>query len=177
MRTIMKNPKTILSVSSAFILAIALAGCSSAPSPTTVSSATEPAKTDAVAKTTFQPTDNNMSSITWLTSYDKALNSAKENNQPVLIDFYADWCTACKVLDKEIYTAPDVIKKSKEFINLKINTDKDTDIAARYKVYALPTLIFLDGDGKVLWRLEGVPTTSHFINTMQKVQNKFISEA
>lgn len=183
MRVISPNTKTVLSVSGAFVLAIALAGCTNAPAPTSVADApqtsalTEKTANAATIKPNLEPTDSNLKSITWLTSYDKALNIAKENNRPVLIDFYADWCTACKVLDKEIYTAPDVIKKSKEFINLKIDADKDTEIAARYKVYALPTLIFLDGNGKVLWRLEGVPTTSHFINTMQKVQNKFISEA
>ena len=176
MRFISPSPKTILSVSSAFFIAAVFAGCSTAPAPTPVAST--PEKTSAQLKEAVtKPTDTNLKSITWLTSYDKALSKAKENNQPVLIDFYADWCTACKMLDKDVYTAPTVIKKSKEFINLKIDTDKDTEIAARYKVYALPTLIFLDGNGKVLWRLEGVPTTSHFVDTLQKVQNKFISEA
>jgi len=177
MRFISKNPKTVLSVSSAFLLAVVLAGCSTAPAPTPVAST--PEKTSAQLKEAVsKPTDGNLKSITWLTSYDKALSTAKSDNRPVMIDFYADWCTACKYLDKNIYTAPDVIKKSKSFINLKIDTEKDTDVAARYKVYALPTLIFLDGDGKVLWRLEGAPaSTPYFVDTMQKAQDKFIKGA
>jgi thiol:disulfide interchange protein len=173
MKFLSSNPKTAISVTGAFVLALALAGCSTSPAPTPVASVPDaaPSKTAKPEKTVV---DKNPHSITWLTSYDKALQTAKENHQPVMIDFYADWCTACKYLDKNIYTAPDVIKESKKFVNLKINSDKDTDIAARYKIYALPTLIFLDGNGKVLWRLEGAPpTTPFFIQTMQKAQDKF----
>ena len=183
MRFISSNRKTVLSVSSAFFLVAVLAGCSSAPPTAPVASTSESvtesaANKAAMAKKMLEPTDENMKSITWLTSYDKALATAKTDNKPVMIDFYADWCTACKYLDKNIYTAPNVIKKSKTFINLKINTDKDTEIASRYKVYNLRTLIFLDGNGKVLWRLEGAPTsTDYFIQTMQKAQNQFTDQA
>jgi len=194
MKFTLPNNKTTLSVTTALGLALVLAGCTAPPqdavptdnasSPPAETSQT-PADSDATADKSAdaKPAEQasaaddfkNAKSIAWLTSYDKALQEATKKNQPVMIDFYADWCTACKILDKDVYTAPDVIKKSQDFVNLKINTDKDTDIAARYKVYALPTLIFLDGSGKVLWRLEGVPTTPHFINTMQKVQDKFIA--
>ena len=176
MRFISSNRRTILSVTSAFVFAVALAGCSTAPTSTPLANGNEVNKAE-MAKKTLEPTDKNMKSITWLTSYDKALTKAKAENKPIMIDFYADWCVACKQLDKNIYASPDVIKKSKDFINLKVNIDKEQDIAARYKAYFLPTLIFLDGNGKVLWRLEGVATTSYFIDSLQKVQNKFISEA
>jgi len=194
MKFTLPNNKTALSVTSAITLALALAGCSAPPQDTVPvdNSATPPAETSQVPADQDTATDasadtksaeqasaaddsEGAKSIAWLTSYNKALEEATKKNQPVMIDFYADWCTACKLLDKDIYTAPDVIQKSQNFVNLKIDTDKDTEIAARYKVYALPTLIFLDGSGKVLWRLEGVPTTTHFINTMQKVQDKFIA--
>lgn len=167
--------KTRLSLLGAVLLGIAISGCSTEPAPTPV--AQTPDKAAKLAEFN-KDTDTNFKSITWLTSYDKALQTARTDNKPVMIDFYADWCTACKYLDQNIYTAPDVIKNSKKFINLKINSDKDTDIAARYKVYALPTLIFLDGNGKVLWRLEGAPAgTPYFIETMQKAKDKFLTGA
>ena len=185
MRSVSSKPKTVLSVASAFILAAALAGCTNSPGTTPIATAPETPSTNEsrlakteMSKKALEPTDDNMKSITWLTSFDKALETAKSDHKPVMIDFYADWCTACKYLDKNIYTAPDVIKKSKKFINLKIDTDKETEIASRYKVYALPTLIFLDGNGKVLWRLEGAPaSTDYFIQTMQKAQNQFTDQA
>lgn len=168
------NLKTKLSLLCAILIGAGLSGCSSGPAPTPV--AQTPDKAAKLAQLN-KDTDTNFKSITWLTSYDKALQTARADNKPVMIDFYADWCTACKYLDANIYTAPDVIKNSKKFINLKINSDKDTDIAAHYKVYALPTLIFLDGNGKVLWRLEGAPAgTPYFIETMQKAKDKFIAD-
>jgi thiol:disulfide interchange protein len=178
MRFISSHTKTLLSVSSAFILAVVLAGCSTPPdSDNAPATEKTPVKTDNPQKVQPRVADKNPHSITWLTSYDKALATAKSQYQAVLVDFYADWCEPCKMLDRDVYSQPDVVKESKKFVNLKINFDKDTNIAERFKVYSLPTMIFLDGNGKVLWRLEGVPTTPHFIQTLQKVQDKLVDEA
>lgn len=187
MKMLQSINKTTLSVASALLLGLVLAGCTAPPAPSPLAQAPEPAATESsnIAATASQDetveseaTHESSNGIVWLTSYDKALAKAKESNKPVMIDFYADWCTACHYLDKNIYTASGVIQESKKFVNLKIDTDKQTDIAAQYKVYALPTIIFLNGDGKVLWRLEGAPSESpYFVQTMQKAHNKFIEEA
>lgn len=78
--------------------------------------------------------------------------SILDSENPVLIDFYADWCGPCKVL------AP-VLKQVKENLGnsikiIKIDVDKNPALADKYHVRGVPTLILFKG-GKPVWRESG----------------------
>lgn len=115
--------------------------------------------------------------IIWAPSYDHALQSASKENKPVMADFYADWNIASHHLDDNIFTSSDVINESRKFINVRIDADKQENLTKLYKVYASPTIIFMDGNGNVLTRLEGAPEkSSYFVEVMQKTMHKFEAE-
>lgn len=72
---------------------------------------------------------------------------------PVLVDFYADWCAPCKMM-------PPILKELKkemgDSINIiKIDTERNPDVAIRYQVRGIPTLI-LFRNGQILWQQAGV---------------------
>ena len=74
--------------------------------------------------------------------------------EPVVVDFYADWCPPCKLLE------PIVTRLAGEYAGKvtigKLNTDDNPDIAVRYGVIGIPTLgLFLDG--KLVDLLVGYP--------------------
>jgi len=76
-----------------------------------------------------------------------------ESKQPVLVDFYADWCAPCKMM-------PPILKEVKDHFGdkltvLKIDVDRNPKIAATYQVRGIPTLILFKGN-KILWRTSGV---------------------
>ena len=73
-------------------------------------------------------------------------------DQPVLVDFYADWCGPCKVM------AP-VLKEFKQrhanrITILKIDVDRNQSVAAKYQISGIPTMILFQ-KGKILWRKSG----------------------
>lgn len=81
-------------------------------------------------------------------SFSDVINS----DTPTLVDFYADWCGPCKMMNP-------VLKKLKnkmgDRINIiKVDTDKNTEAAARYNVRGVPTLILFQ-KGNILWQQSG----------------------
>jgi len=76
-----------------------------------------------------------------------------EGNKKVLIDFYADWCGPCQTL------LPTVHKLAAEFegdvIIKKVNVDQNPDLAAKFGVRSIPTLVYLS-EGKEVNRQVGL---------------------
>lgn len=99
----------------------------------------------SVAKTTSTPKSSTR--IAWRTSFAAAQAEAKRTNKPLLVDFTAAWCTNCKVLDARTYTDANVIRESKKFVAVKVDTDKDTATASKYRVSSLPVVAVLKADG------------------------------
>ncbi|WP_163862297.1 protein-disulfide reductase DsbD family protein [Myxococcus eversor] len=111
-------------------------------------------------------------------AFEKVLAQAKTEGRPVLIDFFADWCAACKELDRETYPAPEVISQSSEgqFLNIKIDATNSEDaldaLMERFGVEGLPTVAFVAPDGKVLTRprITGFLEPTPFAAEMRKAR-------
>ena len=80
-------------------------------------------------------------------------NEVVKNTDPILVDFWAPWCGPCRML------APLVAELAKEYDGKvrvgKLNTDDHPNAATRYKISAIPTLLFFKG-GKVIEQMVGV---------------------
>lgn len=72
---------------------------------------------------------------------------------PVLVDFYADWCGPCKIVGPIIDELA-VEYEGKAKIG-KVNTDENRELAIKYQVMHIPTMVLIK-NGEVVERLEGV---------------------
>lgn len=108
--------------------------------------------------------------------FEAALASAKADCKPVMIDFYADWCAACKELDAHTYTSPDVAAEAQRFVNIKVDGTNDHQVLdtlyARFGISGLPTVAFLDAMGEPLQdpRVTGFLPHDKFLSEMKKVR-------
>jgi thiol:disulfide interchange protein DsbD len=109
------------------------------------------------------------------TPFEAALAQAKADCKPVMIDFFADWCAACKELDQHTYVAPAVVAEAQRFVNIKVDGTQDHEVLdalyERFGVQGLPTVAFVSPTGEVLPspRVTGFLPPEKFLPEMQKV--------
>ena len=87
------------------------------------------------------------------------------SEQPVLVDFFAEWCGPCKAMSPILKEIADKVQGKAKVI--KIDVDKNKKAASAYNVRGLPTLILFK-HGKQLWRQSGVVQTNELINLINQ---------
>ena len=95
-------------------------------------------------------------------------NDIIQSEKPVLVDFFATWCGPCQTL------AP-ILKEVKDSLGnrisiIKIDVDKNQQIASQYQVRGVPTMILFQ-NGKQLWRQSGVLSRSDLIKVIAEKSN------
>jgi len=77
---------------------------------------------------------------------------AKKNKKPVLVEFFASWCSTCQEFDAQVLSDPDVQAHMKNFSALRVDlTTKNAallEIMEHYQVFGTPTVLFFDREGK-----------------------------
>ncbi|WP_172622695.1 protein-disulfide reductase DsbD [Aquicella siphonis] len=112
-----------------------------------------------------------------LADLNQQLAKAQAAHRPVLLDFYADWCESCVVMDKTVFSEPGVMKNLSRFIllraDLSANNAADEAMLKNYDVIAPPTVLFFNNQGQEVnsHRIVGELTANEFMTRI----NTFIT--
>lgn len=96
-----------------------------------------------------------------------SFNDIINKEQPVLVDFYADWCGPCQTMMPILKEVKDTLGESVSI--LKINIDKNQSIATRFQVRGVPTFM-LYKNGKQVWRQSGLIQKNELIQLIKSHQ-------
>jgi len=114
--------------------------------------------------------------IQWITNMDIALVLANEQNKPLVVDFMATWCPPCRMMEDSTFSDPVVIRKSMDFIPVRIDVDKQENIANKYNGNAskyggvgIPNILFMTSEEKKLKHPIGYIGPKDFIAIMDSV--------
>ncbi|MDP4569415.1 protein-disulfide reductase DsbD [Pseudomonas sp. LPH60] len=81
----------------------------------------------------------------------RALDSAQAQGQWVLLDYYADWCVSCKIMEKTVFGQPQVLDALKDVRLLRLDVTLDNadgrELLGRYKVPGPPSMLWIGPDG------------------------------
>ncbi len=113
--------------------------------------------------------------LEWKTmSLADARTHASKSGQPLLVDFTASWCGACKELEKHTFAAPDVAREAGRFLAVRVDASNDEDPAVQSAmesvgVRGLPTVIVFDSQGKEAVRYTDFVPPERFVEAITKV--------
>lgn len=96
-----------------------------------------------------------------MSKFSEIINQEK----PVLVDFFAEWCGPCKMMNPILKEVKDVIQDKISI--LKIDVDKNQSLAAKFQVRRVPTLI-LYKSGKQVWRQSGMVQKNELVSILNR---------
>lgn len=82
---------------------------------------------------------------------DQNFEAVKNQDKPVLLDFYADWCGPCRMVAPLV---EEISNERDDVVVGKINVDESPELASKFSVFSIPTLIVLK-NGEVLNKAVG----------------------
>ena len=110
---------------------------------------------------------------------DAALLTAKNSSKPLLLDWYADWCISCKVIEREVLAAPEVGRQLSDYqlvrFDITASNPEQRALLDRYQLFGPPAILLFDtkGDEWLDLRVVGEVDASTFAARLSTARERF----
>ena len=134
----------------------------------TFASGGERASSAAAANAVWRP-------VKGVAGLDAALADAVRDARPAVLDFYADWCISCKVMERTVFSDPEVGRALARYALLRsdvtANDASDQALLERFDLSGPPSLVFFDANGRELsqFRIQGEKDKAEFLAHLEKL--------
>jgi len=113
---------------------------------------------------------------TWHKSVGAAQKLAKEKNQLILVDMFAQWCGWCHRFEREVFPAAVFQEATKDMVLLRLDTEdrgEGTQFARKYNVSSLPTFLVLAPDLSIAGMIRGYAPPNDFVQSLKETRTKY----
>lgn len=117
----------------------------------------------------IQPQKAASGPVSWRKTLSSALSEAKKSKKMVMVFLYADWCTWCKLMDQQVFSAQATAEKLKAVIPVRLNVDGNgREFKSEYGVEQFPAIVFLEADGGKFGQFYGYAPPTVFRDEVDK---------
>lgn len=105
-------------------------------------------------------------------NFEQVKQKAKNEQKGYFIDFSAEWCAPCKMMDKTTFRDYNVVKYSHEnfyAVQLDMSDFDAIEMQAMYSIASLPTILFFDFNGNLVGRTTGLQTGTLFLQKLKEI--------
>jgi thioredoxin-related protein len=107
--------------------------------------------------------------IDWHT-YESGMARSKFEKKKVFLHFYADWCKYCVEMERKTFKDPAVIAAlNRNFIPIRVDSDRDKQTASLYRVKGLPDTWFISESGDLIGHRPGYISTDQLMGLLNVV--------
>jgi len=116
------------------------------------------------------PLPEGASQVAWI-EYGPALDEARDTGKPIFVDFFAEWCGPCHVMDRTTFRDPDVVALMDDRVHaVRVDSEGEeerhgwtgVDLATKYGVMNYPTVALLDAQGNMFTSRSGAQNADQF---------------
>ncbi len=107
-------------------------------------------------------------------TWEEALEIAKKENKLIFLDIYATWCGPCKKLKRNTFSNSEVgTFYNQNFVNVAYNGEQGDGamLAQKYRLTGYPSLLFIDGNGKVVRQTGGYHKPKELLEVGKQIIN------
>ncbi len=123
-------------------------------------------------------TGNSKSSLQFTVIHDQTglqeqLQAGQQSQRPVMVDFYADWCISCKIMEDQVFPQPQIASKMSRFNLVKADVTENSPgnqaLMEQFGLFGPPSILFFDAQGKEIQalRIVGEVTAEDFESRLQ----------
>lgn len=119
------------------------------------------------------PVENYENNLAWIKDLEQGKLKAEKENKILIVDAYAEWCVACKELDKYTFSEKDVSKVLKDYVIVKLDftekSEKNRELRKRLNIIGMPTVLFLNAQGMEIKRFSGFKNKDEFLRILNNL--------
>ncbi len=111
--------------------------------------------------------------LTWIGDLEHGKLKAEKENKILMVDAYAEWCVACKELDKYTFSDQDVSKILKNYVLVKLDftkkSEKNRELRKKLNIIGMPTILFFNIQGREIKRFSGFKNKNEFLEILNNL--------